>query len=172
MIPALSPLLTVADALRRAGIPFALGGSGLLHSLGLVSEVHDWDLTTDSPLPVVAAALGDLPWVRAAHGEQRYATDYRLAIAVAGVSIDLMGSFAIRTEAGVCHLPTIPVSTWEGVPVGSPEVWAVAYRLMGRSPKADLLSAYLRQRGADRQVVARLLQEPLPADVREEVARW
>jgi len=46
--PPLEPLLEVADILRQGGVGFALGGSGLLHALGLAGSVGDWDLTTDA----------------------------------------------------------------------------------------------------------------------------
>lgn len=158
----------VARALERAGITYALGGSGLMRSLGLVEQVRDWDLTTDAPFEQVATALEGLPWERAPHGDGPYATAYRLAVG----EVDLMGRFAIQTEAGIVRLPTVVCGQYEGLPVGSPEVWAVAYRLMERHPKADLLAGWLRQQGARADLVARLLQEPLPPQVRDEVRGW
>lgn len=158
----------VARALELASIPFALGGSGLLCSLGLVAQVRDWDLTTDAPFERVTAALAGLPWELAPYGDGPFATAYRLAIG----EVDLMGQFAIRTGAGVVRLPTVVSAQYEGLPVGSPEVWAVAYRLMERHAKAEMLSGYLRSHGARADLVERLLHEPLPASAREEVRGW
>jgi hypothetical protein len=172
MHPDIAPLLAVTQALTAAGIESALGGSGLLHSLGLIAEVRDWDLTTEASLEQVQRALAAFPLDFPEHAGGRYATGYRIAICAGGVDIDLMGTFAVRTAAGVCHLPTLTCGMWQGVPVGSPEVWAVAYRLMERHPKADLLSEYLRARGARADAVRRLLAEPLPPGLRAEVAGW
>ncbi|HYG58381.1 MAG TPA: hypothetical protein VD902_10010 [Symbiobacteriaceae bacterium] len=165
-------LQTVVQRLTEAGVEAALGGSGLLCSLGLVDSVRDWDLTTDAPASQVEAALAGLVWERSVFGDGPYATAYRLSLKTGDREIDLMGQFAIRTETGVCRIPTVVCSVWQGMPVGSPEAWAVAYRLMGRHPKADLLAGYIRQHGARRDVVERLLLEPLPAPVRSEVESW
>lgn len=168
----ISMLRPVVERLTSAGVELALGGSGLLLSLGLVQQVRDWDLNTDAPLEQVEAALGAAPRAAAPHGDGPYASAYRLDLNPGGQPVDLMGRFAVRTESGICHMPTVVSGTWRGIPVGSPEVWAVAYRLIGRPQKADLLSAFLAREGARPQVTARLLQEPLPAPVRAEVEAW
>lgn len=172
MHPELQPLLALTRTLGAAGIECALGGSGLLHSLGLIDQVRDWDVTTDAPLEPVRQALAAFPLTSPGHGGAAFATGFRLALTADGADIDLMGSFAIRTSAGVCRLPTIVAGSWEGVPTGSPEVWAVAYRLMERHPKADLLSEYLRTHGARGATVRRMLAEPLPSALQAEVAAW
>lgn len=165
-------VLPVVEQLQRKGVVVAMGGSGLLMSLGLVEGVRDWDLTSDALWEQVEPALAGLVWRPAPCGDGPYASRYRIAIEAGEKEIDLMGSFAIRTEAGVVALPTIVCSQWQGVPVGSPEVWAVAYRLMERHAKADLLSGWLREKGARAEVVDRLLQEPLPAGVVSEAEKW
>lgn len=167
-----TPLLPVIGRLRAAGLECALGGSGLLYSLGLAERVRDLDLTTDAALEQVEAALGALPRSLAPHGDGPFASSFRLSLQAGGAEVDLMGRFAIRTGGGVCHIPTVVCSTWQGVPVGSPEAWAVAYRLMQRHPKADLLSRYLAAGGARRSVVEYLLAQPLPPAVRAEVEAW
>lgn len=159
-------------SLSDAGIVCALGGSGLLHSLGLIGEVHDWDVTTDAPLDQVERALARYNVMRLPHGDGIYASAYRLAIHGDAREIDLIGAMAIRTEGGVCRLPAIVAGSYHGIAVGSAEVWAVAYRLMGRAAKADLLAAYLRTHGARAEIVAMLLAQPLPDEVRREVASW
>lgn len=170
--PPTEPLLRVVQAMDSCGITCALGGSGLLYFLGLVEEVRDWDLTTDAPFEQVQAALGAFSYARAPHSDDPFATAYRLALEAGDQEIDLIGKFAIRTEAGVCHLPAVVVRTHGGIPVGSPEVWAVAYRLMNRHAKADILSEYLCRTGADPAVIALLLEQPLPRAVRQEVLDW
>lgn len=172
MIPAIEPLKLVVDRLAGAGIQVALGGSGLLYSLGLVDAVRDWDLTTDAAVPAVIEALGDLPWGRSPTGDQAYATAGRINVTPDGADIDLMVQFAVRCETGVVGFPTIVTGQFESIPVGSPEVWAVAYQLMGRLAKADMLYEYLRQRGARSEIRTRLLAEPLPEAVRSQVLSW
>jgi hypothetical protein len=168
----LAPVRVVGDALSRAGTLFALGGSGLLCSLGLSEEVRDLDFTTDAPLCEVEQALTSFDWHRAVHGDPPFASQYRLTVETTGPQIDLMGLFAIEAEDGICRLPTIQCGVWNGLPVGSPEVWAVAYRLMKRHAKADLLSEYLRNHSTHKEVVAYLLRQPLPSHLRVEIASW
>jgi hypothetical protein len=165
-------LKAVASALRAAQVDFALGASGLLCSLGLHDRVSDWDLTTDAPLDAVRKAVAPIDGRVVPHSDPPFATEYRLAIDGDGPAIDLIGRFAIHTEAGICKLPTVVCATWEGVPVGSPEVWAVAYHLMQRHEKARMLSDYVRRTGARRAVVMHLLAQPLPPEVRSEVTGW
>jgi hypothetical protein len=172
MIPVIAPLQQVVATLNRAGIEAALGGSGLLHSLDLIQNVRDWDLTTDADPAAVLRAVEGLPWEEAPYGSLPFASAFRLKISLGGCQVDLMVRFAITTPDGVCVLPTLPAGFWKGIPVGSPEVWAVAYRLMQRHPKADLLSDHLRHCGANRLAVERLLAEPLPLAVRVEVGSW
>lgn len=172
MTPDRSLLHTVLQRFHDHGLVAALGGSGLLYSLGLVDSVRDWDLTTDEPLDAVTRALEGLNWSASAHGDGSYGTEYRLSVREGDVEIDLIGAFTVRTDEGLCHLPTIPAATWEGIPVGSPEVWAVAYWLIGRQAKGEMLSAYLRRRGANPQTVKELLVRPLPASIRTEVESW
>ena len=50
----------------------------------------------------------------------------------------------------------------DGIPLGSPEAWAVAYALLGRDGKLERLMRWLAARGADPGVIARLRAEPLP----------
>ncbi len=68
--PPLEPVLELASRLGRAGIAFALGGSGLLAACGLARTIGGWDLTTDTALarllaqplpPDLARALSALP---------------------------------------------------------------------------------------------------------------
>ena len=172
MIPPIEPLRQVVDRLASAGISAALGGSGLLYSLGLVDAVRDWDLTTDADVPAVIAALGDLPWSQSPTGDQSYATASRINVTPHGADIDLMVKFAVRSETGVVRLPTIVTGQFESIPVGSPEVWAVAYQLIGRPAKADMLNVYLRQQGARSEIRAQLLAEPLPEAIRRRVMTW
>lgn len=173
MIPPIEPLRLVLDRLAGAGIQAALGGSGLLHSLGLVDAVRDWDLTTDATLPEISAALGaDIPWHPSPTGDQGYATVNRINITPNGADIDMMIRFAVHCEGGVVRFPTIVMGQFQGIPVGSPEVWAVAYQLIGRPAKAELLHDYLRRHGARSDVRAQLLAEPLPEAARSLVLAW
>lgn len=72
--------------LLRAGVRCALGGSGLLLSLGLVDRVGDWDLTTDAPLERVEAALQGWQAARVAGGRPPHASNYVLRVALPGTA--------------------------------------------------------------------------------------
>lgn len=161
----------VGEALSAAGITWALGGSSVLIAHGLWAQPPtDWDLNTDADLDQVQAALSAFRVeLHPLTGSGNFATKARLTVES---EIDLMVQFAIRTEAGIVQLPTVASRTWQGMPVGSPEVWAVAYRLMGRPVKPDLLSGWLREHGAEARVKELLLAQPLPGALRAEVESW
>ncbi|MFZ5622765.1 MAG: hypothetical protein ACOY5W_17240 [Pseudomonadota bacterium] len=165
MHPPLEPLRLVLERLRQGGVQAALGGSGLLFAHGLVERVNDWDLTTDAPPEQIRPAILPLDWEDRTGG-QDYATAGRFVIRQDGIEIDVMSRFAIATEGGVCRLPTLVAGTWQGVECGSLEVWAAAYWLMGRTPKAERTLAHLRRHGASPERLERILQEPLPASLR------
>ncbi|MFC3745790.1 hypothetical protein [Paenibacillus sp. GCM10012306] len=57
MEPNISNLIAVTKELEKYCIPYALGGSGLLHSLGLTNSVLDWDIMTEAPIEKVLKAL-------------------------------------------------------------------------------------------------------------------
>lgn len=163
--PPLEPLQDVVSRLERAGLVCALGGSGLLASLGLANSVRDWDLTTDEPLERAIEAIEDLQPGRV--GPDGLHADHKLL--VRGGEIELIVGFAIGTSEDIVRLPTLVTGRWRGVPLGSPEVWAVAYALMERDEKASALFRLLGRRGADPAAVARLAREPLPAALREKL---
>lgn len=142
----------------------------MLYSLGLSVQVRDWDLTTDAPYEDVAAALHGLPWKQAASGDHPFASSYRLSIDDTQLPIDIIGRFAIHSDHGICRLPALSSFEWQGIPMGSPEVWAVAYSLMGHEAKADKLFAYLHNQGAKPAALQQLLGEPLPDLLRSRLA--
>ena len=143
-MPNKTALTEISDRLKKCNITFALGGSGLLSFFGCQTEIHDWDLTTDAPMEVVEAALTGLKYSRIAPSGI-YATKYLIKIKLLGASIDLMGGFALKTDDGIYEVPTIVTDFWDGVPVGSPDVWIRVYDLLGRHVKADMLRSVIHK---------------------------
>jgi hypothetical protein len=161
------PLLAACVArLGAAGVPVALGGSGLLAALGLADRVGDWDLTTDAPWERVDAALAGEPHTD--HGNDALHADRKRMIA--GGAIEVIVGFAYFTPAGVVRIPTIVSGLAGGVPLGSPECWAVAYALLGRPAKSETLFRHLEAHGASPEAVRRLLAEPLASDLAARLA--
>jgi hypothetical protein len=164
--PPLEPLLGVLDVLGRAGHPCYLGGSGLLAALGLADLVHDWDVTTDASIEEVTAALAgfDVEPV----GNSGVHADHKAMLPAQRVEV--IARFAFAVEGGVVRIPNRVSATWRGVPVGSPEGWAVAYALLGRPAKSGMLFGHLARTGADDATCRRLLAQPLPPGLAERVA--
>lgn len=163
------PFEVLTDVVRRlevAGIPCMLGGSGMLAALGLSDVVGDWDLTTDAPLSFVIDAARD--WPHELMGPNGVHGDHKLRLEAGRV--ELIVGFTIVWEGGPVHLPSLRHGSWRGVPVGSPEVWAAAYYLLGRRPKWKTLRDWLRAHGARRESVERLLVQALPLELQEEMA--
>lgn len=142
-LPSFEALKEISDRLKKANIKHALGGSGMLAHLGLLEEVRDWDVTTDASRDQVEALIQDLEY-EYVKPSGLYASEYLFKLKIKDTAIDLIGSFAIKTDKGIFKLPTIISGEWDGVPVGSPGAWAKAYELMGRSEKAKMLSEYIK----------------------------
>ena len=163
--PSLSSLQDAVGRLRGAGIPCALGGSGLLAALGLVDHVRDWDVTAEGDLAAIAALFADRPHELA--GNSGIHADHKVMLP--GEDLEVIVNFAFDVEGPVLRIPTIVSGSWHGVPLASPEAWAVAYALMGeyegvaqRRARADLLFAHLEKNGADPDAMRLLLAQPLP----------
>lgn len=148
LTPTFDDLLTISNIFKTAGIEFALGGSGLMYAIGLTVTIHDWDLTTDEPWSKIEPLLQGFDY-HYLEADDFYATNYRCKIKVGDSRIDLMGGFAIKTERGVHYVATEVTDHWLGVPVGSPEAWALAYKLMGRSEKAEILCNWVKAKQLD-----------------------
>lgn len=172
-LPPLEPLRGVLARLQAAGVPHAVGGSGLLAALGLVERVNDWDVTCDADLDTLAELFAGQPHER--FGNSGCHADHKLNLE--GGGIELIARFAFFLEGGIVRIPTRVTTRWCGLPVGSPEGWAVAYAIMGeldnaprRSERAELLFAHLAAHGADADTIAFLLAQPLPALLAERLA--
>jgi hypothetical protein len=174
--PPLEPLRATLARLAAAGIPHALGASGLCAALGLVSRVNDWDVTCDADLAALEALFADEPGE--SFGNSGCHADHKRNLR--GGEIELIAHFAFFVGGGIVRIPTRVTREWNGVPVGSPEAWAVAYALMGelddeahrarRRSRADGLFGWLSANGADEEVVRTLLAEPLPAPLAARLA--
>ncbi len=164
-LPPFEPLREVARRLDAAEIEWALGGSGMMHALGLADSVGDWDLTVDVSQDDAHAALRDL--APTLHGNFKIHADHKVVCFDGAVEVICrFAFFRPGGEPGVIHIPTMVTGTWNGFPIGSPEAWAVAYALMigekpGRAEKADELFEWSREHGEARRL-ARMLKEPVP----------
>lgn len=169
MNPDIRSLVAVTQSLERAGIRYSLGGSGLMLSLGLTETVGDWDVMVEAPLEGVKHALLHEQIEEKTSGDYPFGTAYKLVIHSDAPQVEIIGGLSIYTDGGLCRLPSIPSSLWNGIQVGSPEVWYVAYALMNRSAKAAVLLSYLQEVGANQDILNRLMNEPLPDAIMGEI---
>lgn len=163
--PPIESLQKVYARLVQAGVPCALGGSGLLAALGLVDHVGDWDLTVEGDVAAIAALFADLPLELA--GNSGIHADHKVMLP--GESSEVIVNFAFQVEGPVIRIPTLVSGTWNDVAIASPECWAVAYALMGeyegvprRTERAEILFSHLEETGADLEALRLLLAQPLP----------
>jgi len=166
-LPPLEHLAEVGRRLDAAGITWTLGGSAMLHALGLAEHVRDWDVTTDRSVDEVHAALRDLD--PSLHGNSGIHADHKVVCFDASVEVICRFAFFRPDGGDVIRIPTMVSGSWNGYPVGSPEAWAVAYALMivenpERMEKAATLFAWVQKRG-DRSRVQAMLQQPLPEEL-------
>jgi hypothetical protein len=159
--PPLEGARQITGRLERLGLTCAIGGSGLLASLGLATHVRDWDLTTDAPRAAVEAALAGLDWEYKGsdelHADEKFMFPER--------ALEVIRGFAFFSPGGIVRVPTIVTRRWAGLPVGSPECWAVAYHLLDRTEKRDALLQWLRSHGANRHTLEALLAQPLSREL-------
>jgi hypothetical protein len=137
-IPDLGVVGRVVRSLEAHGLVAAIGGSGLLASLGLVGAVRDWDVTTDGLPELVEAALDDCGYVfaKVPAGEGAFATVAHYVVAGGDHEVDVIVGFAVLDGDDRVELPTRVTGTWNGLPIADPEVWETAYRLLGRPGRA------------------------------------
>lgn len=165
--PPFELLVAVDLLLTTGGVPYALGGSGLLFAHALVDRVGDWDLTTDAPPVRVVAALHDLELERVGPGGVHADEKVRLY----GGAVEVIVGMAIHSRNGVCRIPTLASGNWRGIPLGSLEAWAVAYTLLDRPGRAGVVFDHLQAAGADQTAIAGLLRQPLPDELAARLSR-
>jgi hypothetical protein len=143
--PGLEPVRGVLAAIEAAGMVAAVGGSGLLAALGLIDRVRDWDITVDADPQAVREALaaGGIDHLDRPAADGLFATKARLGVDGGDHDVDIIIGFAVRTDDRIVALPTLVTGSWLGLPLADPDVWARAYRLLGRHDRADRLDAWL-----------------------------
>jgi hypothetical protein len=163
--PPIESLQRVFARLRAAGVPCALGASGLLASLGLVEHVGDWDITADGDVSAIAALFAGSRVELA--GNSGIHADHKVMLP--DESAEVIVNFAFRVEGPVIRIPTLARGSWNRVATASPECWAAAYWLMGeyegelrRRQRAEMLFDHVERRGADVDALQLLLAQPLP----------
>ena len=137
----------VAARLREAGVPFLLGGSGLLHALGLDVEVRDIDLMlrAEDRERFEAAARDWLVAVTTDPGPV-LTSAWKATLDVDGVEVEGLGGLGFT---GGPELPFRAGGAWRGVPLAAPEVWWAAYRAY-KPERAQLLEPLVPQEARER----------------------
>ena len=122
-----------------------LGGSALLYALGLSDRVRDWDLVTDVPAEQVAQVLAarGLPAERRSGDSPQFATAALFQVGAGDHDIDVMVDFAVPAAAETVVIPPRSWRSWNQMMLADPQDWELAYRLMGRVEKAELLHDWL-----------------------------
>ena len=157
-LPPFPPLAEASRRLAAAGIPHALGASGLLYAQGLSDHARDWDVTVEADREDVEPLVRDL--APRFVGSSGVHADSKLVLE--GGVVELILRFAFVVPGGIVRVPTIVDGSWRGIPLGSLEAWAAAYALLGRTEKADRVFARLAGRGARPGALAEVLRQPLP----------
>ncbi|MGQ8874412.1 hypothetical protein [Paenibacillus sp. TSA_86.1] len=163
-------IVPLIKRLEENNIAYSLGGSAMLYVLGLVDSVNDWDVMVDCPKSKFIEAIAAYDWIEKESGDKPFASEYRLEIK--SLDVDVIGGFAFDVDGRRLELPLCPIPNvkWHGMNVSSPEVWYVAYHMMGRPEKADLIMEYLQTSNTyvNRDLIKSLLaSENLTYEIRE-----
>jgi hypothetical protein len=144
-------LIEVTRLLADAEVPFQVGGSALLHALGLVDRVGDLDLVFRADDRrvlgrVLQRETGEAPAFDVTQ-EPGFVSTWRAKLAWRGVELDMTGEIALRYPDGfVARIPFTQGSTWDlgGVPVplAPPADWLLVYRYHNPS-RAALLEPFV-----------------------------
>jgi hypothetical protein len=140
-------LEAVAGRLEEHDIPFLLGGSGLLHALGLDVPVRDLDLMLRArDRARFEAAAGD--WLVGVTTEPGtvLTSAWKATLDIGGVEVEGLGGLGF---AGGPELPFRAGGTWRGVPLAAPEVWWAAYRAY-KPDRAVLLETLVPRESRER----------------------
>jgi len=142
---------------RLAGAPiiWAVTGSCGFALQGLDVAVHDIDLQTDGPgAYAIERALADKSCRKVAYSAAGRIRSHFGALEIDGVKVEIMGDLQKRLADGTWESP-VDISThrrWvtvDGirVPVLSLEYEYMAYLVLGRAEKAEMLKAWLQEHG-------------------------
>ncbi|WP_152378927.1 hypothetical protein [Paenibacillus brasilensis] len=142
--------------------------------MNLTDVVNDWDIMVECPKDILLKAIDGYDWIELNSGDYPFASKYRIQIT--SLKIDIMGGFAFYTEGEVVQLPTlcIPHREWDGIKISSPEIWYVAYYLMSREEKSNLILGYLQAHKeiVDKDLIRDLLKHNgLNYKIREELGK-
>jgi hypothetical protein len=128
-------LEAVALRLQAAGVPFLLGGSALLHALGLDVEVGDVDLVArPGDRAALEAAAGD--WLASVSTEVTplFRSPWKAELAVGGTQVEVLGGLAWTPAPGsdrVVAMPFRAEGTWRcgaaEVPLAPAAHWLLLY---------------------------------------------
>jgi hypothetical protein len=142
-------LEAVAERLRAHDVPFLLGGSGLLHALGIDVPVRDLDLMLRAEdRERFEAAAGD--WLVSTTTEPGtvLTSAWKATLDVSGVEVEGLGGLGF---AGGPQLPFRAGGTWHGVPLAAPEIWWAAYRAY-KPDRAALLEPFVPLDARERMI--------------------
>ncbi|MGP0576863.1 hypothetical protein ACTP13_07580 [Paenibacillus peoriae] len=167
-------ILPIIRRFEEDEITYSLGGSGLLYYFNLTDLVNDWDLMVECPKDTLLKAIDGYDWIEQDSGDYPFASKYRIHIT--SLRIDIIGGFAFYAEGEVVHLPTSHIRNreWDGIKVSSPEIWYVAYYLMGREEKSNLILGYLKTHKeiVDKHLIRDILKKNgLNDEIREELSK-
>jgi hypothetical protein len=144
----------VAARLREHDVPFLLGGSGLLHALGIDVPVRDIDLMLRAEdRERFEAAAGDWLETVTTDAGPVLTSAWKATLDVDGCEVEGLGGLGF---AGGPVLPFRAGGTWRGVPLAAPEIWWAAYRVY-KPDRAAMLEPFVP--AGDR---ARILSELEP----------
>jgi hypothetical protein len=146
--PAVAAALeAVALRLQRAGVPFLLGGSALLHALGIPVGVGDLDLVLrPEDHDRLRAAAGS--WWRSSTHEPTplFRSAWKATLDVDGVEVDGLGGLAWAAGERVARMPFRAEGTWRcgaaEIPLSPAGAWLLLYE-RHRPDRAAALAAHL-----------------------------
>ena len=147
-------LEALALRLQECGVPFLLGGSALLHAVGLDVPVGDLDLMArgEDRAALESAAA---PWWRATTTTPTplFRSPWKAELDVHGVAVDVIGGLAYRAGGRTVRVPFREEGRWRcgaaEVPLAPAAHWLLLYEAY-KPERAARLAAALPQGARER----------------------
>lgn len=153
----LKVLESIAEALNRSGIRWALRASCMLYLRGIVSDFHDIDLMIDEEDSSIAIeVLKTLGTMKDPDSSSSFQTACFREFSIEGTDVDMIAGMAIVNKGIAYHCSltddTIDCTVHlhdQDIPLQSLAAWRRYYELMGRTEKVRMIDESITMQKQD-----------------------
>lgn len=151
----------VVSTFNDNNVRFGVGASLLLKAYDIISDVNDIDIIVHpDDINKASEIMDSLGYKKEVLGHVSYKTEHFLEYCIDGIDFDIMSNMAMTSDTGVYVYPFKEeeltyrdIFGCTGLPLLSLENWYVAYMMIGRPEKVELLFDFLTKNGFDKDIL-------------------